>query len=333
MRNLVKTIKLDKYKNKVYVFSPAGKHTGGPELMHQLASELRENGVDAYMCYYPSIHPFPVHKNYKKYNVPFVRFVPDIEESVVVMPEVQIPRALKFKRAKLCIWWLSVNNFFVAEKNYQEENFWMRFLKFGTVTRSCSWSDVFNQNFFHLVQSYYAGEFLRSKGISEYLYLSDYLSPVFLREKLTLKKEDIVCYNPKKGVDYTTQIISASPEIKFIPLINMTQEEMKTTLARAKVYIDFGEHPGKDRIPREAAFLGACVLVGKRGSAENEKDVPIPEEFKFDALNFNPTLVVKKIKDCFSNYEKIQNSFTNYVVKISDEQSKFKIDVKNVFNL
>ncbi len=329
----MKAINLDKNNNKVYIFAPAGKHTGGPELMHQLAAELRANGVKAFMCYYPNIHPSPVHENYKKYNVPFVRFVPDKKESIVVMPEVQVPRALKFEKAQLCMWWLSVDNFFVAQKNYAKEKFWIRYLKFGTFAASCDWSDVFKRNFTHLVQSYYAGDFLNSKGIPEYLYLSDYLSPVFLSEKPNLKKEDFVCFNPKKGVEYTKQIISASPDINYVPLINMSQNEMKTTLSKAKVYIDFGEHPGKDRIPREAAFLGACVLVGKRGSASNNLDVPIPTEFKFDASDFQPSLVVEKIKDCFSNFEKNQGLFDNYIKKISDEQSRFKTDVKNVFSL
>lgn len=33
---------------------------------------------------------------------------------------------------------------------------------------------------------------------------------------------------------------------------------MILTMRKAKVYIDFGFHPGKDRIPREAVMCGAC---------------------------------------------------------------------------
>lgn len=53
-------------------------------------------------------------------------------------------------------------------------------------------------------------------------------------------------------------------ELNFKPIINMTRDEVIRELQRAKVYIDFGNHPGKDRIPREAAILGCCAIVGKR---------------------------------------------------------------------
>jgi len=33
-----------------------------------------------------------------------------------------------------------------------------------------------------------------------------------------------------------------------------------------QVYIDFGHHPGQDRLPREAVQCGCVVITGKRGS-------------------------------------------------------------------
>jgi len=43
-----------------------------------------------------------------------------------------------------------------------------------------------------------------------------------------------------------------------------------------KLYVDFGKHPGKDRMPREAAVHGCCIITGRRGAAGNPFDIPIP---------------------------------------------------------
>ncbi|VAW80540.1 hypothetical protein MNBD_GAMMA15-2365, partial [hydrothermal vent metagenome] len=37
-----------------------------------------------------------------------------------------------------------------------------------------------------------------------------------------------------------------------------------------------------DRIPREAAICGCCLVTGMQGSAANSVDVPVPGKYKFD---------------------------------------------------
>ena len=39
--------------------------------------------------------------------------------------------------------------------------------------------------------------------------------------------------------------------------------------------MDFGFHPGQDRLPREAALLKNCIITNREGSAAFYKDVPI----------------------------------------------------------
>lgn len=89
-------------------------------------------------------------------------------------------------------------------------------------------------------------------------------------------------YNPIKGYKYSKKIIknlSKNKNIKFIALKGMTVAEIREISKKAKVYIDFGHHPGKDRIPRETAILGCIVIVGKRGSARYKEDISINDEF------------------------------------------------------
>jgi len=141
----------------------------------------------------------------------------------------------------------------------------------------------------------------------------------------------MVVYNPKKGFVFTKKIISMANDIKFVPLINMSRNQVIESLQKAKVYIDFGNHPGKDRIPREAAILGCCVITGKIGSAAFFEDVPIPDEYKFEEKEENIPKIIEKIKDCFEHFEERYKDFEYYREVIRNEPQKFLEDLKKIF--
>jgi hypothetical protein len=183
---------------------------------------------------------------------------------------------------------------------------------------------------FYLFQSWYA--FKHFDKLNPKYYLSDHLNNAFLETNTDLSiKENIVVYNPKKGYSFTRKIISFARDIKFIPLENMSRDMVIKTLQKAKVYIDFGNHPGKDRLPREAAILGCCVITGKRGSAAFFEDVPIPDEYKFEDREKNIPKIVKKIKDCFENFYECYKDFEYYRHVIRSERQKFIEDLKKIF--
>ena len=120
-------------------------------------------------------------------------------------------------------------------------------------------------------------------------------------------------------------------EIKWIPLINLTNYQVRELLMTSKVYVDFGNHPGKDRFPREAAICGCCVITGKRGSAKFERDVLIEEKYKFVDSKESGKDIIKCIKNCFNNFENSQEEFVSYRKMISQEQQQFENDVKRLF--
>lgn len=55
--------------SKVYIVCPGNLHTGGPELLHQLCSQLIKCGVNAFMFYTSGYSSFnakdPVHPFYQ----------------------------------------------------------------------------------------------------------------------------------------------------------------------------------------------------------------------------------------------------------------------------
>lgn len=123
-----------------------------------------------------------------------------------------------------------------------------------------------------------------------------------------------------------------SKDIEFIAINNMSRAEVVEILKISKVYIDFGNHPGKDRIPREAALLDCCIITNKRGSSLFYDDVSIDSEFQFEDEDSNIPLISGKIKECFYNYENKIKQFSFYKNKIKQEKSIFIEQIKNFLN-
>lgn len=259
-------------------------------------------------------------------------------DDIVIIPEA-FKKAVKLKAKTKVFWWLSVDNFksnFIGSSDHIHIRIKPTFPFIGTANYFCK-KFFKNQIDYHLVQSYYAEDYAEKFGIdnSKIMYLSDYLNGVFINNAInaTKDKENIVLYNPKKGIEYTKKLMSYADNIKWIPLENLTREQMSEILQSAKVYIDFGNHPGKDRIPREAAISGCCVITGRQGAANFYEDVPLPDELKFDEANFDCKEICDKINDIFNNYNKYYDILSDYRKRIINEEIQFDNDLKKVFSI
>lgn len=324
---------------RIIIASPANAQTGGPELMHQLCYVLREKGYNAFMYYYGGDKKTECPKAYLSYANPFFTEFEEQNTDLLIVPETATYLVKNFKLLRVWCWWLSVDNFYVSE----EKKIW-KFLgmskeyqyKFRNKVALSSVSKMLRERYeLHLAQSYYAVDSCLNMGIpnGHIKFLSDYINSEFIDRAQTakVKKENIILYNPKKGMNFTKKIIDFMPDWKWIPLAGFTRSQMSEMLLKAKVYIDFGEHPGKDRIPREAAISNCCVITGKRGSAGFYNDVPINPEYKFDDTDTEINNIIKKIKDVFDNYENCLQDFVGYRSFIRLEKKKFYNDVNEIF--
>lgn len=322
----------------IYVLCPAYIKTGGPELLHQLVFTLNKNGIKSYITYYniKSEDKNYTNSDFKKYvnSYKLIDEIIDINNNMVIIPETNVELIRMFKNVKKVIWWLSVDNYEIHHnfKMRKEKNGLLSALKMKILDILTHKNKDLYKADYHLCQSYYAIDFLERKGINNSIYLSDYINDLYLNIKVDYsKKEDIVLYNPKKGFEFTKKLIEKCPSINWVPIQNMTTDEVKNLLLKSKVYIDFGNHPGKDRFPRETAMCGCCVITGKRGAAKFEKDVPILKEYKFDDKDENIDKIIDKIKECLNNYNKKIKNFDNYRDFILNEKKKFTDDVKSIF--
>lgn len=347
-----------KNRGKIFVYSLEGRVTGGCELLHQLVGYLNDNGKDAYIVYVgPGLYPHEVPEAYKKYNIQVAQQVEDIDENIVVIDEGFMYLVSTIKMAQCCLWWLSVDNFFLDEEqlpflSWYDIMAWnkgllkkaikmrLHYMRVAFLKKSIPWYPIFsikslvNKACVTAYQSEYARLFLENKGFKNLIPLSDYINTDFITDEIDLKKkENIVLYNPKKGFEFTKRIIEADASIKWIPLINMSRQEMVQIMQRAKVYVDFGFHPGKDRIPREAALNYCCVITGCRGAAGNPVDVFIPESFKLDERKVSVDIILEKIHDVFCHYENCLKEQEAYRNRTIGEREKFFYEIDRLFGL
>lgn len=321
-------------KTIFYIVCPYFFKTGGTELAHQLVAELNKNGVKAIITYYgdgeKSINPA-----FKKYVDEYIDIsnVKDLAENIIVLPEIAQTYVDTFNNIQKAVWWMSVDNFV-------KRNGIINAMKFYGLAKSFKYvltkniplvSKKISNRCIHFYQSEYAKNYLEEQGISNLYPLSDFINDSFFeKSNYDFNREDIVLYNPKKGFDFTKTIIDGASELRFIPLENMTNQQVINLLRSSKVYIDFGNHPGKDRFPREAAISGCCIITNKKGSAKYFDDVPIPEEYKFEDTAENIDKIIDKIKLCISNYDEVITDFKDYREKIESEHKIFIDNVKEL---
>ena len=74
------------------------------------------------------------------------------------------------------------------------------------------------------------------------------------------------------------------PEYEFKALAKMSSNQIKNYYSTSKIFMDLGIHPGRERMPREAAVMGCILIVAKRGSTLNNFDVPIDDLYKIDLI-------------------------------------------------
>ena len=75
-----------------------------------------------------------------------------------------------------------------------------------------------------------------------------------------------------------------------------------------------------------------AAITGRRGSANNGVDVPIPQKYKLDDSKLVDNSVFREIVlDIFSDYEKNILNFIKYKDIIKNEKTIFKNQVSKIF--
>jgi hypothetical protein len=287
---------------KIVILNEPNYRAGGVESLYQLCHIVNEISDNGYIHFVKKIDN-PIPEEYRKYNIKTIDHIDDNSDTLVIIPEVWTERIYEFKQAKVGIWWLSVDNNHGKFKDFQ------------------------NNNIYHFYQSEYAKKFLIDNNC-KYIYpLHDYIDGVYRDDS---QKQNTICYNPAKGKEATDFVIQNCPNLKFIPLVDMSKDDILKNLNMTKIYIDFGHHPGRDRIPRESIICDNILITSHKGSAKFGVDVPIPPEYKWTVLDEN---VESKLRYYLDNYDQEIQKFLGYKDAINEQKNILFEEVKNLIKI
>jgi len=262
---------------------------------------------------------------YKNYDARLTTTIEDQEKNILIVPEICIEKLNAYNFIQKGVWWLSVDNAIRGRRKRGFKRFKLNLMK-------------------HFTNSSYAEYFLVQNKVQNCFPLTGYLNGAHLendsRRNSNIQREDIVLYNPRKGYEITKDLLRSAPEFKWVPIDNLKPAEIASLMRKSKVYVDFGYHPGKERIPKEAVINGCCVIVGMRGSAAFFRDVPILDRYKFNVVpvwglrkHFVIPRILERIRDCLSNYESRAQDFDFYRRVVRQDKQRFQVEIAQIFGL
>lgn len=317
----------------IYILCPPNSATGGPEALHQLGYLLKELRYKVKMLY-SKRKLNPVHPFYNVYDVPYTFKINDSTNNIVVIPESMTNWIARYPLSEKKVWWLSLDFYGILMNSREKKKNWIR--KLIVPYKHTEYRFEPNITVTHWYQSQRAKEFLLTKKLdNDIAYLCDYVTDLFfenLPQTNHFQKENIITYNPKKGLDNIEKYMNLLPQYKWVPLTGMSREEMRDTLRKTKLHLDFGYFPGRDKIPREALISGVCLLTGRDGTSAFKEDLGIPERYKLHKNEMQPEKVIELIHHLMTNYDEVLEEFLPFRTFIMNEKSRMIEDIKRLFS-
>lgn len=285
---LLATSRIEQFEQKqrkVYFLCPCLR-TGGPESIHQVCDVAQRLGYPAYVVYtdpctnmYTDEYPTLQRKRLDNID----------GGDVIVIPEVfnAVEYKSRYPKCTIVIWWLSWDH--------------------GTINKK-----VLPSNILHAFQSVYALRRAQAELQMKGSMLTDFTTPKILdmaqRDWTRGTRKDVVVFNATK--DKVTPNVCANLKVQCVAIAGMSKDQVINTLVSSKVYADFGNHPGQDRLPREAAALGCVVITNRAGSASTFEDVPIMQKCD-DEQQLGQAILA-----AFANYNNVRSDQRQYLAKI-----------------
>jgi hypothetical protein len=270
---------------RIHVVCQHDEVTGSVESLHQFGRAAATLGYDARIAYGGDPVFGAVASEFRSYGLRNDQDVADDADVLVLVAHTDVAAVEHLTRARTLVWWLRLDE---AATDANERALAVP----GAV---------------HLAQSEYARRFLAARGVEAAL-VGDYVPQAFVSRAESLvpaAKLDTVLYNPDPTDLLTPQLIEASKGVlQWVPVTGLSKNEVAEIMAYSKVYVDFGAHAGRTRLPREAIAAGCVVVTGRRGAAGNDVDLPLPSGYAFDESEPGVlTVVLNRIALCVMQFD------------------------------
>lgn len=272
---------------------PAHVTTGGTESIHNLVHTFNQvDGVNAKIWYWQIRGGDPQPDEYKRYGCEYITELPHDYHGVLIMPEIWANSVLDYDCIR-AINWLGIDAYA------------------GHTSKDRRGMFLLDDNIIHLPQSAYADDFLRKLGAKHIFRNVDVLNDDFFKTYEEKPRYDTVLYNPAKATPFTYKLIDEAMNqgIRFEPIQGLTRTELINKLRQTKLYIDFGDFPGRERIPREAVMCGCCIIIGAVGSGRFYDDFTLYDRYAFDRKEAHIFAIVREIKRVLAEYDEAQKDF------------------------
>lgn len=313
---------------RIFVLCPSRLVTGGPEALHQLCDALNARGADAQMVYVRKRKRWRVRRKgggildlrirrergfahdpamrmpaaYSHYGIKLAAEFNPTAEDYVVIPEAAMHFLPLVGEATPIIWWLSVDNIAGGFSEILE---------------------LRNGRALHYVQSRFAADVAHALGFEVSGLLTDYISRSHSDMHRAEGERNGVAYNPRKGLPYLEKLRPHLAGVPLHPIDKMTPRQVAQLLRSVRVYLDVGDHPGRDRLPREAALAGAVVISSEIGGASRQEDMPVGDEFKFSKKNETLEGVAQKVRAAIARFDEASANQDGYRHWVRGQQVEF----------
>lgn len=323
--------------SKIYILD-GGAYSGGGEAMFQLGCDLISRGynvsvIDARQN--PTVRPPEKFNKYFAYGLTYCSRsdVVDSASNAVIVPESATEYLFHYKNVKPIIYWLSYENYDGKFSWNYAETFFNRVVQGtrGNIAKSLHFmrnaikygrAKYPIHQAINLSGSHYTDSMLANEGVF-YLPLFHSIGVDFLNAGMYTSKNnrrDIVLYNPAKPSHLTRELVKRG-KYTYVPVQSMTVNQMIELFRRAKVYMDFGNFPGPERLPKETAFNGVNVLVWCLHAAKTD-DVLVPEKYKI-SVDSSAEDVEKILGEMLNSYQEQFIDFDDFREMISRLQSEY----------
>lgn len=319
--------------DNVVILTPSGSITGGPEALHQLSFTINNMGASAKIAYFGGGSECTFTKDaiictgrsqqsleaYQKYQPICLDEIKVTDKTLLIAPETHTMAMLNINFPNKALWWLSVDNSIAHNPNLKYESYKKKLFQ--------------DSKIIHFYQSEYAKQYLLDSGASPIVPLYDFIDSSFHGSRIDHSKKKFVSIFPRKGGETASQFISKVKinDLSLKLIENMNTGQVIEALKESIIYLDFGHHPGKDRVPREAIASEAIVFVNKQGAAKNFIDYSLDEYFKFDLDEINSGRLEEKIKEVLNNPAIYLEKQSYIKQKIALEQDEFRHQVSSYF--
>lgn len=330
---------------KIFVAYPRGVRTGGPEALHQLVDELRAQGEHAFLVPLAATKEAERVPEFRVYDAPEAEFE-DRPGNAFIVPETGLRHLWSVKQAQTIIWWLSFD--YGTPFLLRQEEFDRRFKRMLGV-RHEPWAGSFAATMLrralvaapydrvmrrslHLSQSYYARAALHSVTGLLSTIVSDYIPrPETGSAPRSGDRGRTVAFNPAKAPWVPELLGPRLPDVQWRALAGLSRSGVEEMLGETTVYFDPGYHPGRDRMPREAARLGAVTVVARRGAGAYWDDVPVTDDYKVAATSDFVERAAEAIGRVLDDPASAQDDQEPYRRWIEGDRGRFQAEVRRGF--